>query len=287
MSQTSGTAGSASQVRRILGSVDRQDYPSPFVVRLGSDDVDVVEDLGIRVAIDKADISVSTSVGGPQGYEPHVASALRSLLRDGQHFVDVGANIGVHALHAAELVGPTGRVTAFEPNSENCRLLLHSIQLNKFTNVSVFPFALSERRGWSYFSTHIGTNGGFVSGEHNVIDGWGMVVPTFSLDELLIGGVNVMKVDVEGAEWLVVAGGRQTITESRPAVISEFSCEMIPRVSGCTPRDYLDFFAALNYDFAIIDRDSHQFVSFNSPEALLRDWGNNLGRIEDLLFMPR
>jgi hypothetical protein len=62
---------------------------------------------------------------------------------------------------------------------------------------------------------------------------------------------------------------------------------MIPRVSGCTPIEYLNFFASLDYSILIIDRHSHDFIPFDSPMALLSEWGDNLGRIEDLLFIPR
>ena len=71
----------------------------------------------------------------------HELSILRTLIPEGSTVVDVGANLGYFSLLAAKLVGPTGRVVALEPNSENCRLLLSSLRLNGTTNVDLLPVA--------------------------------------------------------------------------------------------------------------------------------------------------
>ena len=62
--------------------------------------------------------------------------------------VDVGANLGYYSLLAAKRVGPSGRVIALEPNSENCRLFLSSLRLDG-SPMSSFPVAADAAPGWA------------------------------------------------------------------------------------------------------------------------------------------
>src|SRR5262249_50498938 len=69
------------------------------------------------------------------------------FLRSGDVFVDVGANIGLFTLIAADRVGPTGKVIAFEPTSTTFDRLLRNVRLNRFSNVQCVKSALSDRSG--------------------------------------------------------------------------------------------------------------------------------------------
>jgi FkbM family methyltransferase len=183
-------------------------------------------------------------------------------------------------------VGSGGACYAFEPNSENCRLILLGVEQNGLTNVNLMPIALSDRPGWAYFSPHIGSNGGFSTRGAEVADGNGTVVPVFVLDDLCLPGADIIKVDVEGAEYKVLKGAEKSISRSRPAIVSEFSLEMTSRVSGVTGAQYLEWIAAFQYDIFLLDRLSSQLVNVPSVPAFLDTWGSII-RIEDLLFIPR
>ena len=81
-------------------------------------------------------------------YELDTARVLKRLLRPGDHFIDGGANIGYFTLLAARLVGPAGRVDAFEPLPENHARLLAHLDLNGLADrVRVHRLALSDRAG--------------------------------------------------------------------------------------------------------------------------------------------
>jgi FkbM family methyltransferase len=275
-----------SDVRRVLSQLDRQFYPSPFNVRFGVEDIARVELDGMILVLDREDYSVSSKIIKERRYEPHLTAVFRRWCRPGMTVVDVGANVGYYSMLAAGLVGTTGHVMAVEPYSENCRLILLSTAANGFENVELLPVAADSRAGWSYFSTHLGSNGGLQPGSvEDLSDGRGMVVPAFQLDQLVSRHVDFMKLDVEGAEGRVVKGARRIIGEDFPVITTELSREMLGRVSGISAEEYLAGFAALGYQINLIDRSSRELQRFSSPDELLAGWSDPL-QIEDLLLIP-
>jgi FkbM family methyltransferase len=274
-----------SDVRTITMTLDRQRFPTAISVRFGASDLRSAVINGIACPVDRHDISVSVPGAATGSWEPHLVACFRRICRPGSIAFDIGANVGYHTLMLAQLVGSGGICYAFEPNSENCRLILLGVDQNRFTNVKLMPIALSDRPGWAYFSPHIGSNGGFATRGAEVADGSGIIVPVFVLDDLCLPGADVIKVDVEGAEYKVLKGAEKSIARSRPVIVSEFSLEMTNRVSGVTGAQYLEWIAAFQYNIFLLDRLSSKLVYVPSVPAFLDAWGSVI-RIEDLLFIP-
>ena len=269
--------------RLALGSVDQQTTPTPVTIRWGVDDLAFVDVAGVRMALDTADASVSVQIADGS-YEPHVAATLDRLLGPGDVFVDVGANVGYHTFRAAARVGRDGRVVAVEANPENARLIAHTIEVNSLGNVELVPLALGARRGYVYFGTHVGSNGGFLP-EGASGSGRGTIVPTMALDDLGLDRVSVVKIDVEGAEAIVLDGALATIERHRPTFVMEFSREMTERVSGRSAEEHLQRLVDAGYSIAIIDKTSRGPRPVGSVQELLDGWSDVL-RIEDLLLEP-
>ena len=140
---------------------------------------------GVELFCDAADAAVTPGLLSGR-YEAHLSAVFERYCKSGMTVVDVGANLGYYSLLASGLVGPSGRVIALEPNSENCRLLLSSLRLNDITNVQLRPVAADTTTGWAYYSTHVGSNGGLIEGG-DLLSHPGTVVPTFRLDDLVEG----------------------------------------------------------------------------------------------------
>ncbi len=283
--------------RAMVAAFDHHHAPTPFAVRFGAADVEMCDIGEAMLAIDRADISVSQPIVDGI-YEPHLLTFVRSFLKPGMTFVDVGANIGFYSMLAAALVGETGRVLSFEPNSENCRLLLLSASRNGFDNIELHPVALGESAGHAVFRTALGSNGGFIDGEGEaLLDPTAMVVPIARLDDVVTQSgqgaqlgqgaqsVDLVKVDVEGAEALVFAGASDLLTNQRPTVIGEFSPEMLGRVSGVDPATYLQRWLDLDYTINVCDRQSHALLAIGTVADFVAGYGSEL-RIEDLVFIP-
>jgi FkbM family methyltransferase len=279
-----GDLGAPTTIRRMLGAVEQQVQSTPFVVRLGPDDV-TFRDVGpVRLALDAADASVSRQMESGS-YEPHMTAIFEQFCAPGMTAVDVGANIGYFTLLASVLVGESGHVVAVEPNSENVRLLLASLGAAGCANVTVLPVGCDTEAGWSLFTSHVGGNGGLT--DRPDILAWPVaVIPVFPLDDLIQGGVDFLKLDVEGAEGRAVAGAQRILESCRPIVTSEFSVQMLSTVSRADPLEYLDQFSALGYDIHLVDRASGEPRRYRSAASLLDDWGPDPYRIEDLVFLP-
>jgi FkbM family methyltransferase len=143
----------------------------------------------------------------------------RKLVKEGQTVLDVGANIGALTLPLADMVGPDGRVHAFEPHLDNYRLLVTNCAERK--NIETWNYALGSREdivSYAPFDTLGHTNYGGIE----LIDGNnGHPVQVLTIDDLNIVPVHFMKIDVEGWEVDVLTGAEDTISEYRPIMYVE------------------------------------------------------------------
>lgn len=152
-------------------------------------------------------------------WEPDEAAWLKSVLREGAVFVDVGANIGYFSVLGANAVGPDGHVVAVEPDVGNLGLLAGNLWRNGCDNVEVVPAAAWSHRGLLGLR-HNDVN----TGDHQThpvsSDDGSAYVPAVALDELLdeIGRIDVIKVDTQGSDHYVLRGLERTL-ESNPEVV--------------------------------------------------------------------
>jgi FkbM family methyltransferase len=175
----------------------------------------------------------------PGGLEPGTREVLRRVLRPGMHMVDVGANVGLHALAAARIVGRTGRVTAIEPTPSVVECLRQTVQLNAVAAiVDIRAIAVGSERSTSRFFLHAvsGHNSLYQHGNEQgeVID-----VEVETLDALLSSSerVDLVKLDVEGAELSALRGMSRTLDRNPDLVlIAEFGPSHLEAV-GIAPAD--------------------------------------------------
>jgi FkbM family methyltransferase len=278
-----GDLAQVATIRRMLGTIEHQVAPTAFSVQLGEGDAVRCTVGGVDMLCDAADAAVTPGLLSGR-YEPHLTAVFERYCEPGMTVVDVGANLGYYSLLASRLVGPTGRVIALEPNSENCRLLLSSLRLNGVSNVRLLPVAADAAAGWAYYSTHVGSNGGLIE-DADLLSHPGSVVPTFRLDDLVDGPVGFLKMDVEGAEGRAVRGATRIIERDRPIVTTELKEEMLRRVSGSSVADYLGYFERLGYAPSVLEKASGTAKPYASVSALLADWGD-ADELRDVLLVP-
>lgn len=158
--------------------------------------------------------------------EMPVQQELKRLLDPGTVFFDIGANKGFFTIIGAHLVGTSGRILAFEPVPENVSCIRHNAALNRFDQIEVMATAISDVIGMAELQLAEHAGGAALSTAAAPPDMTGlMTVPVITIDSLVARRAtpvpNVVKIDVEGAEINVMRGMRQTLQQSRPAVIYE------------------------------------------------------------------
>jgi FkbM family methyltransferase len=141
--------------------------------------------------------------------------------------VDAGANCGIYTMAAARLVGPSGRVLSFEPGSQAFSVLKKNIEINHFQNVRAYRAALCDKNGkgrlYHNKNESINFSLGCPKNTHVEFE----EVTTRTLESVLAEGVadkiGLIKLDVEGAEELVLRGVGKLIHHSRPTIIWEMN----------------------------------------------------------------
>jgi FkbM family methyltransferase len=229
---------------------------------------------GARLFVDLSDHAIGLPIVRDQ-YETGELAFARRMVRRGDHVLDVGAHIGFFAVHLAQIVGPSGSVTAFEPLEENAALLERSIEENGFADrLRLERAAVSRCAGEAAltFATETLNSGGayVVTGAMPVPSGHAVRrVRLVALDEQPIPRpIAFIKMDVEGAEPLVLEGAAGLLAADRPVILSELHAEQLGRVSGRSPEMFLSDVRRLGYRAFRIDADRIGTELTAPPEAI-------------------
>jgi FkbM family methyltransferase len=154
------------------------------------------------------------------------------------------------------LVGLTGTVHAFEPVSSTYRRLVASIAMNGLQGtIQTYNLALGNKSARIEMAFELGglNMGGaqfLVPDRILSVDTTTEFVEVRPLDELdHIAHVDFVKMDVEGAEWLVISGGLQRLSRDRPKILMEINETQLERVSGISAENLVKEISSLGYQF--------------------------------------
>ncbi len=149
-------------------------------------------------------------------YEREKRQEFERSLSPGDVLYDIGANVGFYTVLGASIVGSDGAVYAFEPMPRNLEFLRRHAAINRLENVRVIDAAVSDSAGTATFDDTQHPSMGSLSA------GGTLTVRTVRIDDLVASGElrppTVVKIDVEGAEEMVLAGAAETLRTHRPAI---------------------------------------------------------------------
>jgi len=148
----------------------------------------------------------------------------RSLVAPGDTIFDIGSNIGQWVIGISRRAGPSAVIHAFEPVPTTCERLVHNLALNRVDWVHCHRQALSDENGRATF--HVPTNDSATASFAALPSSTRVEVATIRLDRFCEGRgidrIDLMKVDVEGAELMVFRGaGALLETDSAPVILFE------------------------------------------------------------------
>jgi FkbM family methyltransferase len=209
--------------------------------------------------------------------EPHLANYIENFLRPGMIFFDIGAHIGEFSLRAAKSVGPTGQVHSFEPQPEIAAVLRKNFTHAKLKNLTLKECVLSNKSGTVSFSVRTGFASSSIAspGDDPRITRTIQVAAT-TLDEYVLesgASPNLMKIDVEGAEMLVLRGAEDLLSlppELAPVICFEYSSSNYSAF-GFSTEDVRRLLARKGYSlFALDSQGAHPAVEpdLNSKDII-------------------
>lgn len=217
-------------------------------------------------------------------HEPSTTRLFKEVVKQGDVVVDLGANIGYFTLLAAKLVGKKGKVYAFEPEPRNYNYLLKNIELNGYDNVFAVQKAVSDKKGKTklyicpYDTGHhtINQYGGikaykpdFANDEKEFVE-----VEKIALDDFLKDmeqPIDVIKMDVEGAEMLALSGMDGIIKENGNLKMFIEFFPLLIREMGSSPEEFIRRLLE-DYHFSMFiighDYSMHDYALVSNKEYL-------------------
>jgi len=191
------------------------------------------------------------------GFEKFETELFKGLVKKGMVVLDIGAYVGYYALIAADLVGESGKVFAFEPEPENYALLLRNMEANGCKNVIPVQKAVSDRNGTVelFLSTEN-------KADHRIYDSQdgreSITIGVTSLDRFFEGRdcrVDLIKMDIEGSEMAALRGMTRVLKQNDDLkIITEF-WPMGLRRFGYSPEEFLDKLTKLGFELYHINEE--------------------------------
>lgn len=203
--------------------------------------------------IDGDDLFVSGKLIRGEPWEPEVLQAVMPRVRPTDRVLEIGAHIGYHTIHFARRAAS---VVAVEPLPHLVEILRKNVALHELDNVDIWPMALVAEDDYRLTARMLRVWGN--PGASHLLepdDTQGIEVATARLPDLP-GPFDVIKIDAEGAEWLILSGerSRELLRRAR-LIVTEYCDAQLRAVSGVTGTQYLDFLEEMGFDTGIDDRD--------------------------------
>ncbi len=239
----------------VRGYLNSLEFKSRNLLNYDENIIKYSTDFGFTIYLNTKDPLIGKPISLGMIYEENVTRLFEKHLSQNMTLIDVGANIGWYSLLAAHLLNDNCKIYAFEPFAANVKLLLASKINNNFNSIKVIQSATGNQFGTVAFGAS-GSNGQCKEIEKNVesilvSDTVNMV----RIDDIVKEKVDLIKIDIEGAEYNSLLGSINTIKNSLPVIISEFTPTAIPSVCGIKWEEYLRFIVNLGYQISVINQE--------------------------------
>tara|TARA_B100001750_G_scaffold90459_1_gene71507 strand:+ start:5734 stop:6609 length:876 start_codon:yes stop_codon:yes gene_type:complete len=232
---------------------------------------DYAEVFGNKLFLSKKGLALSISHYGT--YEELESKIMEEKIEMGNIVVDVGANIGLHTLNMARIVGNTGQVFAFEPDPSNFEILKKNVKINNYKNIILEQKAVGDKHGRTtlYQSDHPGKHRIFPQTEQAKSQ---VQVELTNLDNYfdsdMTDKINFIKIDVEGLEFSVLKGMKNILKNSKKIkILFEFMPENTIEV-GFTPIELLNYLTSNDFKLYCMDNKTKKLLHVSNNEEIVK-----------------
>ena len=206
-------------------------------------------------------------------YEVEVTNLVKRVIREGWVVVDVGTQYGYYTLLLARLVGAQGSVYAFDPDPVSFRRLVDNLRRNDYRNVAAINKGVSNRSGTAkFYASTLGYGKDTMFPKPNYPYP-PHEFPTTTLDAEISDAPDFIKIDVEGAELLVLEGATRLLRNTDIGIVLEFHPRVLARTAR-SPEQVLEALHRMGFLTFFIERNGSLVAKTDGEmvrEANLRD----------------
>jgi len=232
---------------------------------LHTDDILLVRADGHRVYAAARDMHITDALAksGSLHYEKLQTKLIRRALKPSMTVLDIGANVGYYSLMIARDLKGSGRIYAFEPEPFNFRLLKANININGYANITPIRQAVSDVDETVTLFKDFGNCGAHSLWSDNVGQISGVEhIPATTLDSFVrtIGTVDLIKMDIQGAEARAIRGGEHLLSEQHPILFFEIAPRLLQH-AGDDTQAITELLQSWDYELRVIDEDEQKLES--------------------------
>ncbi len=238
---------------KILRENEKRD--SLWQAKFKAGNTSIIHQLEDNISINLYQNSLLSKLIFEGNFELNEITFLKKILKKGDFFLDIGANIGLFSIHASRIIGDKGKIISFEPSPITFSRLKENIDLNDFKNIDIRNIGISDNKG--ELTLNISESG------HDAWDTFAVnidkkmfnkctTVPVHTLDEELKDidkeKIALVKIDVEGWEKFVLNGAKEFLTNHEPILMVEFT-ENNTEAAGYNVLEIYDIMNNLGYQW--------------------------------------
>lgn len=219
-----------------------------------------------EIIIDPKNGFVDKQIFSYKDFEPEIKNIFLKYVSEGFTVLDIGANIGIHTLFLAKIVGDSGKVIAFEPIKRIYEQLKKSIAINDFQNIVLNNYALGDRQTNAKINILKENMGGssIYNNKDTKFDSEENIMIKV-LDNLNLPRIDFIKMDVEGYEWNVIKGAKNLLERDRPNIVFEYNPISYDEEEKGSSLEFLRYLKSLGYklfDVSEINREIEDFEMY-------------------------
>jgi FkbM family methyltransferase len=243
-----------------------------------------VEIDGNKIYLDENDsLFLSSSIL----HEKTIVNLVKNEIKKGDVVIDIGAHIGYYTVLFAKLVGPEGKVFAFEASPTNFEVLKKNVSVNGYQNVILNNKAVSDKNGkLTLYITGRTSTENFLFKPENFIDS-SKIKNTIEIDSITLdnyfqdfkGEINFLKMDISGAEPRVIKGMNSILNKNTSLKIQQEWWPNAIRTHGFEPDSHLKLLTQMGYKIYEIDGTNNK-LNLATSDDLMKKYPNS--KLEDI-----